>query len=316
MILVFAETWNGQFKKSTFEAVQYASACAKAQGTQALAVVIGPASAPVESLGAHGADKVLHLHGPEQFETAQYAALLAGVAQELNSSIIVVSGTANGRALMGALSVRAEASAISNVTALPLSYSPLRVVRGAFSSKGIETCESRLPRSVIGLIPNAIGLKDYSDSDAAFEDRNSSETARATVLEQQLASGSIALPEADRVVSAGRGMKSPENWGMIEELAKTLGAATACSKPVSDIGWRPHREHVGQTGIQVNPQLYIAIGISGAIQHLAGVSNSKTIVVINSDPEAPFFKAADYGIVGDAFDVVPRLTAAIKKYLN
>jgi len=316
MILVFAETWSGQFKKSTFEAVQYAAACAKAQGSEAVAVVVGPAAAPVESLGAYGAHKVLHLHGPEKFETAQYATLIGDVAKELNASIIVVNGTANGRALTGALAVRAEAGVISNVTALPESYSPLRVVRGAFSSKGIEVCESTSARTVIGLVPNALGAKDSAGSDAAFEDRQVSAPARATVVEQQLASGTIALPEAERVVSAGRGMKAPENWGMIEELAQVLGAATACSKPVSDIGWRPHREHVGQTGIQVNPQLYIAIGISGAIQHLAGVSGSKTIVVINSDPEAPFFKAADYGIVGDAFDVIPRLTAALRKHLN
>ena len=316
MILVFAETWSGQFKKSTFEAVQYAAACAAAQGSQAVAVVVGPASAPVESLGAYGAHKVLHLHGPERFETALYAALIGDVAKELDARLIVVNGTANGRALLGALAVRAEAGVISNVTALPESYSPVRVVRGAFSSKGIEVCESRSACTVIGLVPNALGAKEASGSDAAFEDRSVSAPARATVVEQQLASGTIALPEAERVVSAGRGMKAPENWGMIEDLAQVLGAATACSKPVSDIGWRPHREHVGQTGIQVNPQLYIAIGISGAIQHLAGVSSSKTIVVINSDPEAPFFKAADYGIVGDAFDIIPRLTAALRKHLN
>ncbi|MEY4172397.1 MAG: hypothetical protein RL485_767 [Bacteroidota bacterium] len=316
MILVFAETWSGQFKKSTFEAVQYAAACASAQGSQAVAVVVGPASAPVESLGAYGAHKVIHLHGPETFETAQYATLIGDLAKELGASLLIVNGTANGRALMGALAVRAEAGVISNVTALPESYSPVRVVRGAFSSKGIEVCESTAARTVIGLVPNALGAKDSAGSNAAFEDRSVSATARASVVEQQLASGSIALPEAERVVSAGRGMKAPENWGMIEELAQVLGAATACSKPVSDIGWRPHREHVGQTGIQVNPQLYIAVGISGAIQHLAGVSSSKTIVVINSDPEAPFFKAADYGIVGDAFDIVPRLTAALRKHLN
>jgi electron transfer flavoprotein alpha subunit len=259
---------------------------------------------------------VIHLHGPEKFETAQYAALIGDLAKELGASLLVVNGTANGRALMGALAVRAEAGVISNVTALPESYSPVRVVRGAFSSKGIEVCESTAARTVIGLVPNALGAKDSAGSNAAFEDRSVSASARASVVEQQLASGSIALPEAERVVSAGRGMKAPENWGMIEELAQVLGAATACSKPVSDIGWRPHREHVGQTGIQVNPQLYIAVGISGAIQHLAGVSSSKTIVVINSDPEAPFFKAADYGIVGDAFDIVPRLTAALRKHLN
>ena len=316
MILVFAETWSGQFKKSTFEAVQYAAACASAQGSQAVAVVVGPASAPVESLGAYGAHKVIHLHGPEKFETAQYAALIGDLAKELGASLLVVNGTANGRALMGALAVRAEAGVISNVTALPESYSPVRVVRGAFSSKGIEVCESTAARTVIGLVPNALGAKDSAGSNAAFEDRSVSASARASVVEQQLASGSIALPEAERVVSAGRDMKAPENWGMIEELAQVLGAATACSKPVSDIGGRPHREHVGQTGIQVTPQLYIAVGISGAIQHLAGVSSSKTIVVINSDPEAPFFKAADYGIVGDAFDIVPRLTAALRKHLN
>ena len=177
MVLVFAETWNGQFKKSTFEAVQYAAACANAQGSQAVAVVVGPATAPVESLGAYGAHKVLHLHGPEKFETAQHAALLGDAAKELNASMIVISGTANGRALMGAVAVRAEASVISNVTSLPESFGPVRVVRGAFSSKGIEVCESSSARTVIGLVPNALGVKDSAGSDAAFEDRNVSASA-------------------------------------------------------------------------------------------------------------------------------------------
>jgi electron transfer flavoprotein alpha subunit len=316
MVLIFAETWNGAFKKSTFEAVQYGAACADAQGSTAVAVVFGPCTPPVESLGAYGASKVIHLHGSDRFEPSAFAQALAALAKELQASQIIVSGTANGKSLAGVLAATSGAAAVSNVTALPSSYSPLTVERSAFSSKGIEQCTSTASCTVLVLIPNALGLKPSSDARAAFEDRNISLAPKSHVGEAHVASGKIPLPEAERVVSAGRGMKAPENWNLVEELAAVLNAGTACSKPVSDIGWRPHSEHVGQTGIQINPQLYIAIGISGAIQHLAGVSGSKTIVVINNDPEAPFFKAADYGIVGDAFDVLPRLTAALKAHLS
>jgi len=198
--------------------------------------------------------------------------------------------------------------------ALPTSFAPLAVRRGAFSSKGLEDASATGDRAVVGLVPNSVGLGTVGTQTAAVEALETAATGKSTSVELHVASGKIPLPEAERVVSAGRGMKGPENWILIETLAQELNAGTACSKPVSDIGWRPHSEHVGQTGIQINPQLYIAIGISGAIQHLAGVSSSKTIVVINSDPEAPFFKAADYGVVGDAFEVVPKLTEALRAF--
>ena len=316
MVLIFAETWEGTFKKSTFEAVQYGAACAQAQGTEAYAVVVGPCAPPVESLGAHGAAKVIHLHGTDRFEPAAFASAIASLAKELGATQIVLSGTANGKSLAGVLAAEADAAAITNVTGLPSQFAPLTVERSAFSSKGIEQCTSHAACTVLVLIPNALGTQQASTQQAGFEDRTVTFEPRSTPGLAQVASGKIPLPEAERVVSAGRGMKGPEHWNLIEELASVLSAGTACSKPVSDIGWRPHSEHVGQTGIQINPQLYIAIGISGAIQHLAGVSGSKTIVVINNDPEAPFFKAADYGIVGDAFDVVPRLTAALKAHLS
>jgi electron transfer flavoprotein alpha subunit len=198
--------------------------------------------------------------------------------------------------------------------ALPTSFAPLAVRRGAFSSKGLEDASAAGDRAVVGLVPNSVGLGTVGTQTAAVEAVETAAAGKSTSVELQVASGKIPLPEAERVVSAGRGMKGPENWNLIEALAQELNAGTACSKPVSDIGWRPHSEHVGQTGIQINPQLYIAIGISGAIQHLAGVSSSKTIVVINSDAEAPFFKAADYGVVGDAFEVVPKLTEALRAF--
>ena len=316
MVLIFAETWNGQFKKSTFEAVRYGAECAKAQGSQAIAVVVGACDPLVETLGAYGAAKVVHLKGSDRFEPHAYAGALSALAAELGATQIVVSGTANGKSLAGVLAAKAHAGCISNVTALPSSYSPLTVQRSAFSSKGIEQCSSATACTVLVLVPNALGTGAAGADQAAAEDRDVAFVGKSTPGAAQVASGKIPLPEAERVVSAGRGLKGPDNWGMVEELAAVLNAGTACSKPVSDIGWRPHSEHVGQTGIQINPQLYIAIGISGAIQHLAGVSGSKTIVVINNDPEAPFFKAADYGIVGDAFDVLPRLTAALKAHLN
>ena len=316
MVLIFAETWNGHFKKSTFEAVRYGAQCATSQGSKAVAIVVGPCAHPVESLGAYGATHVIHLHGSDRFEPFAFAAAIAAVAKEHDATHIIVSGTANGKALAGVLASKASASAISNITALPTGFAPLTVQRSAFSSKGIEVCVSDARCTVMVLVPNALGAGAAGSDTAQVEDRHISFEGKSHPGDAQVASGSIPLPEAERVISAGRGMKGPENWGMIEELATVLQAGTACSKPVSDIGWRPHSEHVGQTGIQINPQLYIAIGISGAIQHLAGVSGSKTIVVINNDPEAPFFKAADYGIIGDAFDVVPRLTQALKAYLS
>jgi electron transfer flavoprotein alpha subunit len=314
MVLIFAETWNGTFKKSTLEAVQYGAACAKSLGTHAAAVVFGATTEDLAALGGHGAQRVIHVTGAASFEPLAYGQILAAVAREENAQLVVVSGTTNGKSLTPLVSAALDAPAVTNVLALPHSFSPLTVRRGAFSSKGLEDAVAHGSTTVLCIVPNAIGMAPAGTDSASIAPHSATATGKTQLVEQQIASGKIPLPEAERVVSAGRGMKGPENWNLIEALAQELNAGTACSKPVSDIGWRPHSEHVGQTGIQINPQLYIAVGISGAIQHLAGVSSSKTIVVINSDPEAPFFKAADYGVVGDAFDVVPKLTEALRAF--
>jgi len=310
-VLVYAENWNGSFKKSSYEAVGYASAIAKAKGTDVVAVCIGDVNA--DELAQHGASKTIVVAGNATFNAKQYANIISQIAEGVNADVLVVSGTANGKNVAPLLSIKYDAALISNAIAVPSSVEPLTVKRSAFSTKGYVNYASKAAHTVISFIPNSIGLIGEATSGSV---ENSSATADADmeVSNVQTTSGKIPLPEAELVVSAGRGLKDGSNWGMVEELAEVLGAGTACSKPVADVGWRPHSEHVGQTGIQINPNLYIAIGISGAIQHLAGVNGSKVIVVINTDPEAPFFKAADYGIVGDAFEVVPKLTEALKAF--
>jgi len=315
-VVVVAETWEGKFKKASFEAVSYGARVAKSMGTEAVAITLGTLTDNPADLGKYGASKILTLAGDEvaTFNNARYATAIAGLASDAH--VYIVSGTNNGKMLAPFLAVAAKAALITNVTALPESTSPIRVKRGAFSAKGIAFTESTAATTVICIVPNSVGIEALA---AAGEVQAASAQSNGNIRVAKIESvdkvkGKIPLPEAELVVSAGRGMKAPENWNLIEDLAESLGAATACSKPVSDIGWRPHSEHVGQTGIQINPNLYIAIGISGAIQHLAGVSASKTIVVINSDADAPFFKAADYGIVGDAFEIVPKLTEAIKAF--
>jgi electron transfer flavoprotein alpha subunit len=308
MILVFVESWNNQFKKASFEAVSYARNWADMAGCSVKAVVSSGAS-NLESLAQYGADSIA---------TLELAATGGGMAGQLATMMdgvqgVVVAGTAVGKTLAPTLAALIDGALSTNTTSTPSSVGPVVVERGAFSSKGIETIALSEGMPIVSFVPNAIGIEEKAGA-GAIESASAAGTDKVAVGEVSVASGKVALPEAEVVVSAGRGLKGPENWGMIEELADVLGAATACSKPVSDIGWRPHSEHVGQTGIQVNPNLYIAIGISGAIQHLAGVSASKTIVAINTDPEAPFFKAADYGIVGDAFDVVPRLIEELRAF--
>ena len=308
MILVFVESWNNQFKKASFEAVSYARKWADMAGCSVKAVVSSGASNP-ESLAQYGADSIA---------TLDLAATGPGMAGQLSTMMdgvqgVVVAGTAVGKTLAPTLAALIDGALSTNTTSTPSSVGPVVVERGAFSSKGIETIALSEGMPIVSFVPNAIGIVEKARA-GSIESVSAAGTDKVAVSEVSVASGKVALPEAEVVVSAGRGLKGPENWGMIEELAEVLGAATACSKPVSDIGWRPHSEHVGQTGIQVNPNLYIAIGISGAIQHLAGVSASKTIVAINTDPEAPFFKAADYGIVGDAFDVVPRLIEELRAF--
>ena len=308
MIVVFVESWNNQFKKASFEAVSYAHSWANTAGCGVRAITSASAE-NANQLAQYGADEIATL---ELAKTgAGIGAQLAGLVGDAKG--VVVAGTAMGKIIAPTLAALSNGALSTNTTNTPTSTNPVIVERGAFSSKGIETISLNNGLPIISFVPNAIGNKEEVGAGAM----STAESARSDMLnvdEVSVASGKVALPEAEIVVSAGRGLKGPENWGMIEELADVLGAATACSKPVSDIGWRPHSEHVGQTGIQVNPNLYIAIGISGAIQHLAGVSASKTIVAINTDPEAPFFKAADYGIVGDAFEVIPQLIEELRAF--
>jgi len=313
-VLVYAESWEGKFKKATFEAVSYAKRIADVDGGDTIAVVFGDVSDDASSLGNYGASKVVHVSNVSTFSNDVFASALAEITSNENCDTLILSNTNNGGSTAPLLAIKAKASLVTNALALPTSTQPLTVKRKSFSSKGFAIYKSNGARNIITIIPNAIGVQEFGGS-ATIEDFSAANTASTlTSVSIDTAKGKIPLPEAELVVSAGRGMKAPEHWNLIEELAETLDAGTACSKPVSDMGWRPHSEHVGQTGIAINPQLYIAIGISGAIQHLAGVNASKNIVVINKDPEAPFFKAADYGIVGDAFEVVPKLTAALKAY--
>jgi len=306
-VLVFVEDWNGSFKKASFEATSYAKRWANMMNTQVVAVTSN--STTSSELHAYGADHVLQI---------KLAKTGMGIAEQLgqlcnDAQGVVVAGTALGKTIGPALAALNNGSLSTNTISLPLSINPTEVKRGAFSSKGIETIELNGSLPIISFVPNSIGIAEIAGK-GETNSKDITGNDLMEITEVNVASGKVALPEAEAVVSAGRGLKGPENWGMIEELADVLGAATACSKPVSDIGWRPHSEHVGQTGIQVNPNLYIAIGISGAIQHLAGVSASKTIVVVNTDSEAPFFKAADYGIVGDAFEVIPKLVDALRAF--
>lgn len=316
-VLVYAESWNGSFKKATFEAVSYAAQLANKIGTDAIAITIAH-QGDANELGNYGANKVLTITDEtlNTFFNQSYANAIVAASNHVNAETVVISNTNNGKAIAPIIAAKREAALITNAIELPSTLSPFTIKRKAFSSKAYALYSTDSNLKVISITPNTIGVHQ-SQVDTSVESFNYNATdsdQRLKSISVDKATGKIPLTEAELVVSAGRGLKGPENWGMIEELADLLGAATACSKPVSDIGWRSHSEHVGQTGIAINPQLYIAVGISGAIQHLAGVNASKNIVVINTDPEAPFFKAADYGIVGDAFEVVPRLIEAIKTH--
>ncbi|MEM7571571.1 MAG: electron transfer flavoprotein subunit alpha/FixB family protein [Bacteroidota bacterium] len=316
MILVFAETTNGQFKKNAFEAVTYGSQTAQAAGTDCIALVLGSAEA-ADQLGKYGASRVVQVEAEQltQFDAQVHTAVIAAAAQELGADTVVLSHTSTGKSLLGRLAARLDAGSVPGANAIPqVNGSTFIVSKPVFSGKALAQVELSSDNKVISVMGNAIPPVESGSAVSVESLSVAVPASRVKVLETKRAEGEVPLPEAELVVSAGRGMKGPENWGIIEELAKELGATTACSRPVSDVGWRPHHEHVGQTGIAIRPNLYIAAGISGAIQHLAGVNNSKTIVVINKDPEAPFFKAADYGVVGDLFDVVPALTEAIRAH--
>lgn len=318
-VLIYAENSGGKFKKSTFEVITYANAIAKELQTELIAVSVGNVErSELEKLSKYGADKVYSVNNEQlkSFVNQAYASIIAACAKEVAANIVVVAASFSGKGLAPRIAVKLEAGYVDGAISLPTFDGTFTVRKGAFSGKAFADVSLTSSNKVISLVPNSYKVEEDSK---AFVEINYAPSIkesdfRTMVKEIVRAADKISLPEAEIVVSGGRGLKGPENWGMIEELANLLGAATACSKPVSDAHWRPHSEHVGQTGIAVSPNLYIAIGISGAIQHLAGVSSSKTIVVINKDPEAPFFKAADYGIVGDAFEVIPRLIEAVKEF--
>jgi electron transfer flavoprotein alpha subunit len=318
-VLIYVENAEGKFKKSVFEAVSYAKAIAKQLNTNLVAISIGNVSpTELQYLGNYGASKILSVNTEQlkSFINQAYASVIASAAQKENATVVVLSNSFSGKGLAPRIGVKLAAAVIEGAIALPETENGQFIVKkSAFSGKAFAFVSAEAENKVISLTPNAYKLVE-DHTEVNIEDfvlaPNASDFT-TMIKEIVRATDKISLPDAELVVSAGRGLKGPENWGMIEELANLLGAATACSKPVSDADWRPHSEHVGQTGIAISPNLYIAIGISGAIQHLAGVSSSKVIVVINKDPEAPFFKVADYGIVGDAFEVVPKLIAAVKK---
>jgi electron transfer flavoprotein alpha subunit len=317
-IVVYVEQSAGKIKKTSLEAVSYGFALAAKTGEGAVvAVALGTLdSNELASIGEAGAAKVLHI-SDERLNAGVIQAHASAVAQAFEStgaSTLILAKSSLGDAVAARLAIKLQAALVSNVVELPRLEGGFVVKRSIYTGKAFADTTVTTAKKILAIKKNAVdqkldGAKAQVETFAvAIPESDFASKISAT----ERATGEVLLPEADIVVSGGRGMKGPENWGIIEELAKTLGAATGCSKPVSDIGWRPHHEHVGQTGVKVAPTLYIAVGISGAIQHLAGVNSSKCIVVINKDPEAPFFKAADYGIVGDAFEIIPQLTAALK----
>lgn len=312
-ILVFVESAEGKIRKTSLEAVAYAHA----MGDSVTAIALGTVDQPeLEGLGKFGAKKILHVADArlDQGVIQAYASVLTQALEAEGADILVLANSSLGTPVAARVAARVGASLASNVVALPETGSGFVVKRSIYTGKAFMKVELKNQKKVIGLKKNAAEIKEVGSPIAAtpFQAKLSDADFAVTITGTEKATGEVLLPEANIVVSGGRGMKGPEHWGILEDLAKTLHAATGCSKPVSDMHWRPHHEHVGQTGVKVAPQLYIAVGISGAIQHLAGVNSSKCIVVINKDADAPFFKAADYGIVGDAFDVVPKLTEAIK----
>ncbi|WP_406684951.1 electron transfer flavoprotein subunit alpha/FixB family protein [Seonamhaeicola sp. MEBiC1930] len=313
-VLVYTESDQGTFKKGALEVASYAKAVANQLGTTVTAVAIN--ANDTSKLGNYGVDKVLNISKDalQSFNAKLYADTLKQSAEKEGAQIIILSSSADSKYLAPLLAVGLNAGYASNVIETPSSTSPLTVKRNAFTNKAFETTQINTDVKIIGVSSNAFGLVETSGNASEENFEPSIAESNITVESVDKVTDKVTIADADIVVSGGRGLKGPENWGMIEELANILGAATACSKPVSDLGWRPHGEHVGQTGKPVASNLYIAIGISGAIQHLAGVSASKVKVVINTDSEAPFFKAADYGVVGDAFTVVPQLIDKLKAF--
>lgn len=316
-VLLFAENTEGSLKKAVFEAATYAKELAEKMGTEAVAVSVGQINDDeLLKLGEYGIAKTYKVSDDNlnAFANSAYAAAVIAVAKQIDAKVVVMSQTYNGRAIAPRIAAKLDAAPLSGVITLADPANQFDTTRMSYSGKGVQELKVNREKLVITVKTNGyhISSNPVSNEVENFSFSPVQQDLSAIAKEIVKASEGISLTEAESVVSAGRGMKGPENWGMIEELADLIGAATACSKPTADMGWRPHHEHVGQTGIQIAPNLYIAIGISGAIQHLAGVSSSRNIVVINKDPEAPFFKIADYGIVDDLFEVLPRLIEEIK----
>jgi electron transfer flavoprotein alpha subunit len=314
-ILIYAESAEGKFKKVAFELAAYAKNVATSLGTTVTAVTVNVSD--VSELSKYGVDKVLKISNDNltKFTAKAYADAIKQASEKESAKLVLLSSTTDSLYLAPLVAVGLDAGFASNVVGLPVSISPFQVKRNAFSNKAFNITEMNSDVKVLSLSKNSFGIAENQSAltEEVFNPTIGNDFG-VKVESVEKSTGKVTIADADIVVSAGRGMKGPENWGLIEDLANTLGAATACSKPVSDLGWRPHGEHVGQTGKPVATNLYIAIGISGAIQHIAGINSSKVKVVINSDPEAPFFKVADYGIVGDAFDIVPRLNQKLKEF--
>ncbi len=314
-VLIFIDSAEGHVKKSSFEALTYGSQLAKQLGTNAEAVLLGTVADNVAALGKYGVTKIYQVNSDAlaHVDAQVYAKAIADVATANAATVIVLSHNLTGKAVAPRLSARLKAGLVAGAVGLPDTGAGFVVKKAVFSGKAFAFISVNTPVKILSISPNSFQTISGEGAAEVVASNITVETPKVKVTSTNMVTGEVPLSEADIVVSGGRGLKGPENWGMVEELAKLLGAATACSRPVADEHWRPHHEHVGQTGGSIAPNLYIAIGISGAIQHLAGVNRSKVIVVINKDPEAPFFKAADYGIVGDAFEIVPKMIQEVKK---
>ena len=314
-VLIFIDHADGHVKKASLEALSYGAALAQQTGTTAEGILLGTVTEDIAALGKHGVKKIHHVNNAsfDHLDAQVFAKVIAEVAQSAGAKVIVFSNNLSGKAVAPRLSVRMKAGLVTGAIALPDTSNGFVVKKNVFSGKAFAHVSIKSDVKVIALNPNSYAVATAEGTAEVVNAAVTADAPKVKVTATNKVTGEVPLSEAELVVSGGRGLKGPENWGMIEELAKLLGAATACSRAVADAHWRPHHEHVGQTGLAIAPNLYLAIGISGAIQHLAGVNRSKVIVVINKDPEAPFFKAADYGIVGDAFEVVPKMIAAVKK---
>jgi len=314
-VLIFVDQAEGHFKKASFEALTYGAKVAELTGTTAEAIVLGSMQEDLATLGKYGIKKVHYVADPklDHLDAQVFTKVVAQVVEKIGATVIIFSNNVDGKSIAPRLSARLKAGLVSGAIALPDVSNGFVVKKNVFSGKAFANISLQTPVKIISLNPNSYKTVAGEGTAEVVAFNANVDAPKVKITATNKVTGEVPLSEAEIVVSGGRGLKGPENWGMIEELAHLLGAATACSRPVADTHWRPHHEHVGQTGLAIAPNLYIAIGISGAIQHLAGVNRSKVIVVINKDPEAPFFKAADYGIVGDAFEVVPKIIDAVKK---